>query len=51
MINNNRELELSREALINLEKALLALKEKVEPVNKELFIAMSQDYYKDIKKN
>lgn len=50
MINNNRELELSREALINLEKALLALKEKVEPVNKELFIAMSQDYYKDIKK-
>lgn len=50
MIRNNRELELSREALINLEKALLALKEKVEPVNKELFIAMSQDYYKDILK-
>lgn len=48
MINNSRELELNREALLNLEKALLALKEKVEPVNKELFIAMSQDYYKDI---
>lgn len=48
MIKNNQELELSREALVNLEKALLALKEKVEPVNKELFIAMSQDYYKDI---
>lgn len=48
MIKDKKELELSREALLNLETALQSLKEKIEPINKELFIAMSQDYFADI---
>lgn len=43
-------LNLKKEALKDLEEALVALKKKINPVNPKLFEAMSEPYLKDIKK-
>src|SRR5438552_1183379 len=46
MIENSEQLEQSRKALIKVENALLALKNKIHSINPNLFEAMAEDYLK-----
>ena len=48
MIQNKAELEHSLRALSDIEEALVSLKNRVYPVNPELFEAMAESYYKSI---
>lgn len=50
MIENTQQLQDTRDALAQVERALLSLKEKVKSKNPQLLAAMSEGYQTDIMK-
>jgi hypothetical protein len=50
MIENDPQLEQAREALSHVERALSALRARVQPINPNLFNAMAENYWSNIRR-